>query len=98
VTIRPQTQQVPSYKPQRLSGLSLGIAAALMSLAGASQAAELKLENGWSGSLNTTVSVGTSIRAQEPDSKLYRYKRGVNNVCSARLLTGPEVRIPIAVI
>ncbi|MGA0825494.1 MAG: DUF1302 family protein [Burkholderiaceae bacterium] len=70
MTIRPQTQQDSSYKPQRLSGLSLGIAAALMSLAGANQAAELKLENGWSGSLNTTVSVGTSIRAQEPDSKL----------------------------
>ena len=80
MTIRPKSQQDSSYKPQRLSGLSLGIAAALMSLAGASQAAELKLENGWSGSLNTTVSVGTSIRAQEPDSKLYRYKNNSTTV------------------
>jgi hypothetical protein len=71
VTIRPKSQQNPLCKPQRLSGLSLGIAAALMSLAGASQAAELQLENGWSGSLNTTVSVGTSIRAQEQDPGLY---------------------------
>jgi hypothetical protein len=77
VTIRPKSQQNPLCKPQRLSGLSLGIAAALMSLAGASQAAELNLENGWSGSLNTTISVGTSIRAQEPDSGLYGLGGGV---------------------
>ena len=78
MTNRPKSQQNPLCKPQRLSGLSLGIAAALMSLAGASQAAELKLENGWSGSLNTTVSVGTSIRAQEPDSELYSARGGLN--------------------
>ena len=77
MTIRPKSQQNPLCKPQRLSGLSLGIAAALMSLAGASQAAEINLENGWSGSLNTTISIGTSIRAQEPDSKLYGRGGGV---------------------
>ena len=71
MTIRPKSQQNPLCKPQRLSGLSLGIAAALMSLAGASQAAEINLENGWSGSLNTTISVGTSIRAQGQDAGLY---------------------------
>ena len=80
MTIRPKSQQNPLCKPQRLSGLSLGIAAALMSLAGASQAAELNLENGWSGSLNTTISVGTSIRAQDPDSELYRYKNNLTTV------------------
>ena len=76
MTIRPKSQQNPLCKPQRLSGLSLGIAAALMSLAGASQAAEINLENGWSGSLNTTISVGTSIRAQDPDSELYSRAAG----------------------
>jgi hypothetical protein len=77
VTIRPKSQQNLLCKPERLSGLSLGVAAALMSLAGASQAAEINLENGWSGSLNTTISVGTSIRAQEPDSKLYSQAAGL---------------------
>jgi hypothetical protein len=86
VTIRPKSQQNLLCKPQRLSGLSLGIAAALMSLAGASQAAEINLENGWSGSLNTTVSVGTSIRAQAPDSKLYRYKDASTTV----IATSPD--------
>jgi hypothetical protein len=77
VTIRPRTQEDQVCKPQRLSGVSIGVAAAFMALAGTAQAAELKLENGWSGTLNTTVSVGTSIRAQEPDSKLYSLAGGV---------------------
>ena len=77
MTIRPRTQEDQVCKPQRLSGVSIGVAAAFMALAGTAQAAELKLENGWSGSLNTTVSVGTSIRAQEPDSKLYSLAGGV---------------------
>ncbi len=77
MTIRPKSQQNLLCKPERLSGLSLGIAAALMSLAGASQAAEINLENGWSGSLNTTISVGTSIRAQSQDSGLYSAGSGV---------------------
>ncbi len=76
MTTRPQNKKDPSYKYQRLSSLPLAIAAAFISFAGAGHAAELKLENGWSGSLNTTVSVGTSIRAQEPDSKLYSFGGG----------------------
>ncbi len=35
------------------------------------QAIELKLEDGWKGNLDTTVSLGTSWRMQAPDSKLF---------------------------
>ncbi|MEY2777711.1 MAG: hypothetical protein RLY30_1809 [Pseudomonadota bacterium] len=41
------------------------------------QALELKLDNGWSGSLNTTLSFGTSIRAQDPSPLLYSQGDGI---------------------
>ncbi|MGA0005120.1 MAG: DUF1302 domain-containing protein [Burkholderiaceae bacterium] len=53
--------------------LSAGIALG----ASSAWAIEIPENNGWSGSLNVGLSVGTSIRDQAPDSKLYSRADGV---------------------
>ena len=52
-----------------IAGIALGSTSAW--------ALEIPDNNGWSGSLNVGVSVGTSIRNQAPDSKLYSRADGV---------------------
>lgn len=84
MTTRPQTKQDPSYKPQRVSGLSLGIAMTLGCFSTPLFALEIPENHGWSGSMNVGVSVGTSIRDQSPDSKLYSGPSGIR----AGLATG----------
>lgn len=67
----------PATLPARktLTAVSLSIAA-LFALP-AAHAFELKLEDGWKGSLDTTVSLGTSWRMQSPDTKLFSAADGV---------------------
>ena len=84
MTIRPKSQQNLLCKPQRLSGLSLGIAMALVCFSTPILALEIPENHGWSGSMNVGVSVGTSIRDQSPDSKLYSGPSGIR----AGLATG----------
>jgi len=55
--------------------LAVAVSAACWSLS--AQALELKLDNDWTGSLNTTVTYGTSIRAQDPSPLLYSLGNGI---------------------
>ncbi len=41
------------------------------------QAVDFSLENGWQGSLNTNVSLGTSVRAQSQEPSLYGWSGGI---------------------
>jgi len=56
---------------------AVSAAVALSCWAFSAQALELKLDNGWSGSLNTTLTYGTSIRAQDPSPLLYSQGNGI---------------------
>lgn len=60
------------------SALSAAVSASCLLLASsATHGIDLKLEDGWSGSLATTVSLGTSVRNQSPDPLLYSLGNGV---------------------
>jgi hypothetical protein len=63
------TKSVKQPARQSLTAVSLSVAA-LFAVSSA-HAFELKLEDGWKGSLDTTVSLGTSWRMQSPDTGLF---------------------------
>lgn len=51
------------------------MAVASMALAGTARAVPFEVE-GWSGNWNTTISTGSTFRAQDPDSKLFKAADG----------------------
>jgi len=58
-------------QPARKSLTAVSLSIAALFAVPAAHALELKLEDGWKGSLDTTVSLGTSWRMQAQDPKLY---------------------------
>jgi hypothetical protein len=60
-----------ALQPTRKSFTALSLSIAALFAVPTAQAFELKLEDGWKGSLDTTVSLGTSWRMQSADPKLY---------------------------
>ena len=78
---KPMVQEKISIKMAGPRALQFGRSAALIAgiALGSTSAWALEIpdNNGWSGSLNVGVSVGTSIRNQAPDSKLYSRADGV---------------------
>jgi hypothetical protein len=61
---------------QNIRPYALSIAAAVV-LPSAGQAADLQLSDGWKGTLNTTVSLGTSVRMQAPSTDLFSLPDGL---------------------
>ena len=61
----------PASQPARKSLTAVSLSIAALFAVPAAHAFELKLEDGWKGSLDTTVSLGTSWRMQSADPKLY---------------------------
>lgn len=57
-------------KPGGLAPTSIA-AALLIAHGGQAQAVELETEGGWKGTVSTTLSIGASWRAEDPDPKLY---------------------------
>ena len=67
-----KTTRLSAVRPARrgpVAKLSLAVLVAL-AVPGA-HAIELKLDDGWKGSLDTTISLGTSWRVQAPEGKLF---------------------------
>ena len=58
-------------QPARKSLTAVSLSIAALFAVPTAHAFELKLEDGWKGSLDTTVSLGTSWRMQSADPKLY---------------------------
>jgi len=58
-------------QPARKTLTAVSLSIASLFAVPAAHAFELKLEDGWKGSLDTTVSLGTSWRMQSPDPGLY---------------------------
>ena len=56
---------------------AVSVAVALSCWSMSAQALELKLDNGWSGTLNSTMTYGTSVRAQDPSPLLYSQGNGI---------------------
>lgn len=60
-----------AIQPARKSLTAVSLSIAALFAMPSAQAFELKLEDGWKGSLDTTVSLGTSWRMQSPDTGLF---------------------------
>jgi len=73
--VHPSRQASKRFSRFALSSVSASVLLALA--APAAMALDLKLDNGWTGTLSTTVSAGTSIRAQEADKKLFSAADGL---------------------
>ena len=59
-----------STKPRAFAHTSVATAL-LLAYGSQAWAVEFETENGWTGSVNTTLSLGASWRAENPDPKLY---------------------------
>ena len=66
----------PASQPARKSLTAVSLSIAALFAVPTAHAFELKLEDGWKGSLDTTVSLGTSWRMQSPDRLLYGRANG----------------------
>ncbi len=63
-------------QPARKSLTAVSLSIAALFAVPTAHAFELKLEDGWKGSLDTTVSLGTSWRMQSPDTGLFSGANG----------------------
>src|SRR5262249_47290756 len=61
---------------QRVTPLAIAIGAVLSTYAGAAAAMEFELDNGARVNWNTTISIGSSWRADDPDRQLYTMADG----------------------